>query len=188
VDSDDLIRDYLDRLEAASWPLPADRRTELADEVREHIEAALGEAGRRDPVTVRNVLERLGQPEEIVSTEAESELARPRWAAGPAPGPAASAPAWGVLEIAAILLLTVGAFLLPVVGPASGLVLVWLSTRWTARKKLIATVLVVVVFVLPALGLLRAGGGAVDLIRLLLPVAAIAAAIFLVIVLVRRRH
>jgi hypothetical protein len=152
MDGDELVRDYLGRLEAASWPMPPDRRAELAGEVREHIETALAEAGRRDDVTVRNVLERLGRPEEIVATEADAEPALPPWSRGPG-GPATSAAGWGALEVAAILLLTVGAILLPLIGPAIGLVLVWLSTRWTTREKTIATVIVVVIFVLPFLGL-----------------------------------
>ncbi|MCI0584417.1 MAG: hypothetical protein L0227_16270 [Chloroflexi bacterium] len=160
---DELVRDYLGRLEAASWPLPSGRRLELAGEVREHIETALTEAGRRDDVTVRNVLERLGRPEEIVASEVEAEPAPPRWLESRLAAAAARAPAWGALEIAAILLLTFGAFLLPVFGPALGLVLVWLSTRWTTREKLIATAIVFVIFVLPILGLFaleaRAGAG-----------------------------
>ena len=48
---------------------PADRRGELIAEVQEHIESALTEAGSRDEVTARNVLERLGAPEEIVAAE-----------------------------------------------------------------------------------------------------------------------
>jgi HAAS len=156
VEVDDLIREYLGRLEAASWPLSADRRAELVGEVREHIEAALADAGRRDAVTVRNVLERLGLPEDIVSTEVDTDPMPPRRADPPDSAKAAAAPAWGVIEVAAVLLLTFGAILLPLVGPALGFVLAWLSTRWTTREKLIATTIVVVVFVLPVLGLLLA--------------------------------
>jgi uncharacterized membrane protein len=157
MDGDELVRDYLGRLEAASWPLPPDRRTELAGEVREHIETALAEAGRRDAVTIHNVLERLGRPEEIVATEAETDADPPTWSRGAA-GPAAAAPGWGAAEIAAILLLTIGAIALPLIGPAIGLVLVWLSTRWTTREKLVATVIVVVIFVVPIIVLLGGGG------------------------------
>ena len=156
MDGDELVRDYLGRLEAASWPLPPDRRAELAGEVREHIETALTEAGRRDAVAVHNVLERLGRPEEIVAADADAEPARPPWSRGPA-GPAATTRGWGAVEVAAILLLTVGAIALPLIGPAMGLVLVWLSTKWTTRDKLVATLIVVVIFVLPIVLLL--GGG-----------------------------
>jgi hypothetical protein len=118
MDGDELVRDYLGRLEAASWPLPPGRRAELAGEVREHIETALAETGSRDDITVRNVLERLGRPEEIVASEVEAEPAPPRWLESRLAAAAARAPAWGALEIAAIRL-TVGAFLLPVFGPPS---------------------------------------------------------------------
>lgn len=157
MDGDELVRDYLGRLEAASWPLPESRRAELAGEVREHIETALAEAGRRDDVTVRNVLERLGRPEEIVAGEPDAESSTPApWAA--APVGVATSSTWGGVEIAAILFLTVGAFVVPLFGPALGLALVWLSGRWTTREKLIATGIVVVIFVLPILGLLAGGG------------------------------
>ena len=76
MDADGLIRDYLGRLDAASWTVPAPRRAELADEVREHIEAALAEAGSRDEVTVRNVLDRLGRPEEIAAADADPAAGR----------------------------------------------------------------------------------------------------------------
>jgi hypothetical protein len=154
MDGDELVRDYLGRLEAASWPLTPGRRAELAGEVREHIETALAEAGRRDVVAVHNVLERLGRPEEIVATEAEAEPASPSWVAAQGRGLAAATRTWGALEIAAIFFLTIGAVLVPVFGPAIGLVLVWLSTRWTTREKLIGTAIVVVIFVLPVLILL----------------------------------
>jgi hypothetical protein len=161
MDGDELVRDYLGRLEAASWPLPPDRRAELASEVREHIETALAEAGRRDAVTIHNVLERLGRPEEIVASEAEVEPVPPRWIDARLASAAARAPDLGALEIVAIFLLTIGAFLLPLVGPAIGLMLVWLSTRWTTREKLIATVIVLALwFVVPIVGLFSLGAGA----------------------------
>ena len=158
MEGDELVREYLGRLDAASWPLPADRRLELAGEVSEHIETALAEAGKHDVVTVRNVLERLGRPEEIVSSEADADPAPPASRQSPQ---AASAPArgWGAVEVAAVLLLTAGGLLLPLVGPAIGLVLVWLSRRWTTREKLIVTVIVGFVFLLPVLGLLAVGTG-----------------------------
>ena len=53
----ELVADYLRRLDAAAARLPADRRAELVDEIRAHIEAALTEAGTRDETTVRNVVE-----------------------------------------------------------------------------------------------------------------------------------
>jgi uncharacterized membrane protein len=154
VDGEALVRDYLGRLEAAAWPLSPDRKSELVGEVREHIEAALVEASARDEVTVRNVLERLGRPEDIVAEEAGAAPV-----ASPTPGvPAASTSPFGAIEIIALLLLTVGAVLIPIFGPILGLFFVWASTRWTRREKLVATAIVVLLIVIPILGM-RAGPG-----------------------------
>lgn len=159
VDAEVLVRDYLDRLEEASWPLAPPRRAELVGEVREHIDTALSEAGRRDEVTVRNVLDRLGPPEEIVSLETASSASD---ATSLAPEPAEAAATgsqWGAIEIIALLLLTVGAVLLPFIGPLLGLVFVWASDRWTRQEKLIASA-IVALLLLPILLLL---GGALGL-------------------------
>lgn len=143
---DALVRDYLGRLEAAAWPLSEDRRRELVGEVRDHIQTALSDAGHADEVTVRNVLDRLGRPEEIVAAEVDSGDAQPPSAAMAAPAPRMGI---GAVEIVALLLLTVGAFVLPVVGPILGLVFVWVSTVWSTREKAFATFLVVVLLLLP---------------------------------------
>jgi len=158
VDGDGIVRDYLARLEAAAWPLQPGRRAELADEVGEHIEAALVEAGRRDVATVRNVLERLGRPEEIVASEVESDAPPPTWS-GVAPASTPRPSAWGPLEITSILLLTFGMFVVPFFGPILGLALAWASTRWTTREKLVATLLFIVIFGLPVLGLMAVTSG-----------------------------
>lgn len=157
MEGDAVVHDYLGRLEAAAWPLSADRRRELVGEVREHIDAALSDAGSRDEVTVRNVLDHLGAPEEIVAAEFQGE-----GGTGHMPQ-AVSAPlehrGVGAVEIVAILLLTVGAFLLPVVGPALGLIFVWLSTQWSTRQKVMATAIAVVLFLLPIILLLGVNVG-----------------------------
>jgi hypothetical protein len=111
-------------------------------EVREHIATALAEAGRRDELTVRNILERLGPPEEIVVAEGEPDAAAPAWAATPPTGPKVARARWGAVEIVALLLLTVGWVLVPFVGPLLGLVFVWHSAQWTQRQKRVATAIV----------------------------------------------
>lgn len=153
VDADDLVRDYLGRLEAAALVLGRDRREELVGEVREHINAALAEAGRSDDVTVRHVIERLGSPEEIVAAEAGQ--------AG-TPGGAALAPGagisekWGAVEVAAVVLLCLagpaqflpfGPFLWLGLG-VIGLALVWASGVWPRRRKLVASTCVIALNVL----------------------------------------
>ena len=161
MDAEGLVRDYLGRLDTAAARLPPSRRAELTVEVHGHIEAALAEAGSRDDITVRNILERLGTPDEIVAAEAGTEAG---WTGVP-DGAAASGGSrgrLGAIEVVAILLLTVGAFLLPFVGPLLGLVFVWLSDRWTRGQKLIATLIVVVLMALPLaliFGAAAAAGG-----------------------------
>lgn len=157
MDGDTLVHEYLGRLEAAAWPLEADRRVELVAEVREHIEAAVSAAGRSDEVTVRNILERLGPPQEIVASEREPGAVSGSWIAGQQGGAVIAASPWGAVEIIALLLLTVGAVFVPFVGPILGLVFVWMSARWTRREKLIASVIVALLLLVPFLALLGVG-------------------------------
>jgi len=154
VDAEALVNDYLGRLDAAIGSLPPSRRAELAGEVRQHIEMALTEAGGRDEVTVRNVLDRLGPPDEIVDAEHETSAPAPGWSAATMPASGAGRMPWGGVEIAAILLLTVGGVFLPFVGPLIGLIFVWMSLQWTTRQKTIATGIVVILLFLPLLLLL----------------------------------
>ena len=149
-----LVMDYLDRLDAAAARLPLDRRVELVAEVREHITTALAREDRRDEPAVRTVLERLGSPEEIVAAEADPDGSAPVASAGAPTAWADGRPPWGANETVAVLLLTVGAVLLPFVGPILGLVFVWLSARWTRLLKSFVTVVVVTIFVVvPMVGL-----------------------------------
>jgi HAAS len=154
VDADVLVRDYLGRLEAASAVLPGDRRDELAAEVREHIDGALAESGRSDEVTVRNILDRLGSPEEIVA--AEVGLVGLPGGTPVAPAPTRTEPRWGAIEVAAVALLCLAwpAMFLPFgqilwlgLG-AIGLALVWASGVWTIRRKLVTTVGVTALYLL----------------------------------------
>jgi hypothetical protein len=165
--ADALISEYLGRLNAAVWPLPESRRSELVSEVREHIESALSEAGARDETTVRNVLDRLGRPEDIAAAEAEAAGAtgtrtawRPTSQTTSGWMAQAAARGWGGVEIAAVLLLTVGALLLWWIGPIAGVVLAWFSERWTSHEKRVAAgivgSLVIVQFVLLAVFMSRA--------------------------------
>ena len=120
--SDELVAAYLRRLEQAAAPLTRSRRTELLAEIREHIDDALFEADATDEVAVRNVLERIGPPEEIAS------------AAGPlAVAPTGSA---GKLEVAGLIALA-----LPFAGWLVGIPLVLLSQAWSRRDKWIGVLL-----------------------------------------------
>jgi hypothetical protein len=122
METDRLVDDYMSRLEEAAAHLQRSRRAELIAEIREHIEAALREEDAAGEVAVRNVLERLGPPEEIVE------------AAGPEP--VAEPVRTGKLEIAAIVALVV-----PFIGWLFGIALALVSRVWSNREKMIGTAL-----------------------------------------------
>jgi hypothetical protein len=162
-----LVRDYLGRLHAAGWGLAPARRDELVAEVSEHIGEALRAehaAGNHGEAVVRNVLDRLGPPEEIVRAETDGQ---PYGVGGAAPTgyapygsaespagvatPYASGSLWGPVEIFAVLLLSIGSFVLPVIGPIIGVVLVWVSARWTRPQKVMGSALGLLPAMLPVL-------------------------------------
>lgn len=129
---DALVADYLRRLEAAAYRLPADRRGELLAEISEHIAAARA-SGSGAEAEVRTLLDRLGDPDEIVAAASDGEPAEEVAFTTRPPSVA--------LEIAAVLFLTVGSLLL-VVGWLVGVVLLWSSRRWTTGEKLLGTLVV----------------------------------------------
>ena len=134
VHTNELVAAYLRRLEQAAAPLPRSRRAELVAEIREHIDDALTEAGAADEVVVRNVLERLGPPEEIVA------------ASGPAQRHS------GLLELAAMIALAI-----PLLGWLVGVVLVAASRAWSGREKATAFAIVFVPVLLVGVGFVAAG-------------------------------
>jgi hypothetical protein len=72
VTTDPLADDYLRRLDAAASALPAHRREELVSEIRDHLQEALRRAPASDETAIRNMLERLGPPEEIAAAAADA--------------------------------------------------------------------------------------------------------------------
>lgn len=122
-----MIERYMQDLESQLVGFPPDRKRELIDEVRSHIAEARSELGGE--ADVGRVLERVGEPGEIAS-EARERLGIPIRKGG-------------ALEIAAIVLLLLGALVIPIFGWFIGVVLLWVSTFWTRREKMIGT------FVLP---------------------------------------
>jgi hypothetical protein len=79
------------------------------------------------------MLDRLGEPEDIVTAALETSPEAQS-------GLVAEPPSTG-LELAAALLLTVGSFI-PLIGWAVGVVLLWGSRRWSNREKLLGTLVV----------------------------------------------
>ena len=119
---------YLHDLDRELQDLPASRRRELVDEIREHIDSALAESATGQESDVRNVLERLGEPEDI------AEEARQRF------GISRTKP--GIKETLALVLLPIGGIVIPVLGWVAGAVLLIASNVWTSREKVIGMLLV----------------------------------------------
>jgi hypothetical protein len=163
---DPLITDYLRRLEVAASGLPPSQRADLVAEIREHIDAALLDAEHADEVTIRNVLERLGPPEEIAA--AAGPVSRPRGTNGHA--------------IAALIVLGLG-FIVPVIGWLAGAGLVVTSDAWSSRDKLVGLLygLISIPIIVMALTVVTGGSslGAVELSLLVWGTGGVVSAVFL---------
>jgi hypothetical protein len=141
---DDLVASYLDELTEALAGLPRARRSELLDDIADHIEALLAEAAERGPVTreaVEAALAEVGEPEAIAR------------AAGAETLPVQGATGW---DKAIIALLLVGGFILGI-GWLIGVFMLWVSSAWRVKDKVIGTLLVPGGLLLP-LVLLLVGG------------------------------
>jgi hypothetical protein len=121
---DQLISDYLRRLDRELGDLPRVRRREVSQEISEHIDQARAEGEASDEASTLNLLDRLGDPADIAA-EARARLG-------------VSVPRAGTLEVAALVFLLVGGFFFGV-GWLVGLVLLWASPVWSTGEKLLGT-------------------------------------------------
>ncbi|GAA5180165.1 hypothetical protein GCM10023322_11850 [Rugosimonospora acidiphila] len=126
---DTLIADYLDRLRQASADLPAGSRAELMQDIGAHLAEKVDATASE--VQVRRVLDELGAPEEIAAEAADQS------------GTRSSAPAAGGLayDVATVLVLLLGGFVIPLLGWIAGVVLLWNGPRWNARHKWAGTLI-----------------------------------------------
>lgn len=132
--TDELIDEYIDRLETATRTLPPSRRAELVAEIKEHIKITLSQSEDQGEATVRSVLDRLGAPEDI-AREAGAGIPSVSQAHGETTGPRRA----GAFELVTVILLLIGGIVLPVLGWVVGVVMLWASARWTTRDKMIGT-------------------------------------------------
>jgi hypothetical protein len=110
-----LADDYLRRFEHSARVLPRSEQKELVGSIRDHLDAAI--APDATEADVRNVLDDLGEPADIVA------------AAQPGRAPARR----GAREAFAVILLALG--LPPILGWLVGVGLLLSSPLWTARQK-----------------------------------------------------
>ena len=125
--ADRAVTTYLKHLDADLADLPPARRREIVDEITEHIAAARAELPAENEAETRSLLERLGDPADIAAEARQRfdvPLARPGWQ-----------------ETVALVFLLVGGFIF-IAGWFVGLVLLWTSSVWTVRDKLVGTFIV----------------------------------------------
>jgi hypothetical protein len=141
--ADQLIERYMKHLRVELEDLPRARRRELEQEIAEHIAEARANLADESEAAIRNVLDRLGDPADIAAEARERFGVQPRRS--------------GALEVITLILLLIGGIVLPVVGWLVGVVLLWTSAVWTAREKLIGTLVVPGGLLLPLLLVTVAG-------------------------------
>lgn len=149
VHAQQLVEGYLGRLELELLDLPSPRRKEIVDEIRDHIAEERGGLKDESDADLMNLLDRLGDPAEIAAMARDGS-----------PKPAPQSARAGAVEILALILT-------PIIWPA-GVVLLWASSAWTTRQKLLGTLVIpggipLVFFVVPPLLLQSVtvcGGGA----------------------------
>jgi hypothetical protein len=140
--ADPRIAAYLDALGRALYGLPEPSRSEVYDEIRQHIADQLAQRGG-DATAIPEILDRLGDP---------NDIAREAGAGYPAAG-APAAGYWGggypggapqqskAQEIFAVILIAIGGFI-GGIGWIVGVVLLWSSRRFSTADKLIGTLLI----------------------------------------------
>ena len=143
METDRLVDEYMHRLEHAAAHLPRPRRDELLAEIRGHIESALGQEQVQGEAAVRNVLDRLGSPEDI------AEAAEPL--------PTIKVQRVAILDIAALI-----ALIVPFLGWLVGAVLVAASKAWSRRDKVMGGLLLLVPIAILSLGIVNAGPSGID--------------------------
>lgn len=118
--------DYLDRLRRAGADLPDGAREELLDNIAHHL--AESGAAVTTEAEMRSALDELGAPEEVAAAAREEAGSRPvRDESGM------------VYDVAAVLVLLLGGFVVPVVGWIAGVVMLWAGPRWSWSQKVLGT-------------------------------------------------
>ncbi len=83
-----IVSDYFSRLKQALAPLPRSRRNQLLDDLHEHVTMARADLADESELSVREILEHLGTPEEIAAealagSRRDGGRWRGRWPLGP---------------------------------------------------------------------------------------------------------
>jgi uncharacterized membrane protein len=103
--NDALVDDYLARVARATAGLSPERRDELIHDLREHIETGRAELTDESEVGVREILERLGDPEMIAREARQDGEAVP--VVGFTPPRRSRATLWIILAVVIVLAVVV---------------------------------------------------------------------------------
>ncbi|GAA2099633.1 hypothetical protein GCM10009801_71460 [Streptomyces albiaxialis] len=140
------VHQYLSAVEREASALPAERRQELLADLAEHIEVTLAERGDQGDAAIREVLRELGDPRTIAATAlGEAGVTAPPSApAPPTLAQRANIEPWIaplVLALATPVGLVFDMGLLASVLRIGGIVLLWLTPRFTKVQKAVTTAL-----------------------------------------------
>lgn len=124
-----LVTRYLKDLERALRDVPSNRRHEIVNDIKGHIaEAAAERGGEMTEAELRSLLDQVGHPETIAE-EARERFGIPRKRAG-------------AMEGIAIAGLLIGGLIVPALGWVLGVVLLWASSAWNTRDKVLGTLVI----------------------------------------------
>jgi hypothetical protein len=120
---DRLVEEYIARIHQALRDLPPERRDPIVEDIREHIRTSRAAMAPEDEAQIRQLLDDMGDPAAI---RAEAGLP--------------STPQNGWADRLAPWLILFGGFVL-IVGWLAGVVLLWNSSVWKTRDKVLATLI-----------------------------------------------
>ncbi len=124
-----LILDYLQQVREATTGLSPSARAELLTQLEDHIRDARNGLDDDDVSGVRAILHSLGAPAQIAAAAFNE----------PEAAPSGRTDTQKRYDLATVLLLSVGAVCLPVVGWLVGVFMLWNGPRWTVRDKILGT-------------------------------------------------
>ena len=125
---EDVIGAYLDRLEHELSDLPYSARREVLDEISAHIADMRVDLSADSEAEIRTLLDRVGDPSEIAAEARDRfDVQHHRRSR---------------LDVAAVVFLSIGSLVLPIVGWFVGVVLLWISEAWNTRDKVLGTLFV----------------------------------------------
>ena len=78
ADIDQIIADYLLRLDVALGRLPESRRRQLVAEIDEHLKEARAELSDQSEAAIRELLDRVGQPDDIAAEAMDGQASQKR--------------------------------------------------------------------------------------------------------------